>query len=137
MGGAGLILIDTHILVWWLDGSDQLPDSHLESIRIARDGDGVAVSIISFWEIAKKVAKGKLTLSLPVDKWIHAAGRQPGIAIVPLTPEIILDSTQLPENYCMTNTDPADQLIVATSRIEKMKLMTMDRKILLYNSAYL
>jgi PIN domain nuclease of toxin-antitoxin system len=137
VGDAGVILVDTHILIWWVDGSNKLPSTHEKGIKIAQASDGIAISIISLWEIAKKVENGKLTLTLPVGDWIDAAQRQPGIAILPLTPEIILDSTQLPNDYNKTNSDPADQLIIATSRIENVELMTLDSKMLRYTEVHL
>lgn len=90
----------------------------------------MGVSIISCWEVAKLVEKGRLTLNRPVADWISAALNYPHVTLLPLTPEIIVDLTQLPSGF---HTDPADQMIVATSRVLGADLLTVDSKILVYS----
>lgn len=53
----------------------------------------------------------------------------PGIKLLPLSPEIAIESTQLPGTF---HKDPADQIIVATARINNCRLLTVDAKILSY-----
>jgi PIN domain nuclease of toxin-antitoxin system len=79
--------------------------------------------------VAKLVEYGKLTLSVPVADWLKAAETYHGLSVLSLTTEIIVDSTQLPGEF---HKDPADQLIVATARVNGLPLMTMDTKILAY-----
>ena len=90
---------------------------------------GLGVSIISCWEVAKLVENGKLQLSLPIADWLDQALAYPGIQLLPLTLPIIVDATQLPGTF---HRDPADQLIVATTRIHNLALLTVDAKILSY-----
>ncbi len=123
-----MILLDTHIWVWWVgDTQDirprqrELLDQHMAS--------GLGVSIISCWEVAKLVEKGRLALQQPVGEWIAAALNRPHITLISLTPEIAVEATQLPTGF---HSDPADQLIVATSRILGIPLLTADAKILNY-----
>ena len=123
-----MIVIDTHIWIWWVDEATSLTPTRRQELAARRD-EGIGVSIISCWEIAKKVEKGKLALSLSVKEWIDQALQYPGIRLLPLTPQIVLDSTQLPGAF---HQDPADQLIVATARIYDTRLMTSDTKILAY-----
>ena len=123
-----LILLDTHIWVWLVSESPQLSPRHLQSIQ-QHEAAGLGVSIISCWEVAKLVEKGRLTLNCPVADWISAALGYPHVTLLPLTPEIIVDSTQLPAGF---HTDPADQMIVATSRVLGADLLTVDSKILAY-----
>ena len=130
-----MILIDTHIWIWWANADIKLPPLYLEAIQRSRDG--VGLSVYSCWEVAKKVEKEAakppekrtLVLDRPVDEWIKAAIRLPGLALVPLTPEIILESTRLPDDYNRFNTDPADQVIIATSLGEALPLITLAEKI--------
>jgi len=57
------ILIDTHILIWHLEGDEQLsPDSRS---LITDPANSVFISIASFWEIAIKSSRGKLSLAHP------------------------------------------------------------------------
>ena len=89
----------------------------------------MGVSVISCWEVAKLVEKGRLTLQQPVGEWIATALTRPHITLLSLTPEIAVDATQLPTGF---HSDPADQLIVATARILGIPLLTADAKILNY-----
>jgi len=123
-----VILLDTHIWVWWVDGSPQrTPDqrSHLES----NESSGLGVSVISCWEVAKLVELNRLDLRCAVGEWIRQALAYPGIRFLYLTPRIAIESTRLPGAF---HRDPADQMIVATARIRNCSLLTADERILRY-----
>ena len=122
------MLIDTHIWVWWVNGEPQLKPEY-EAALAAAQPNGIEVSIISCWEVAKLVEHKRLALTLPVLDWLNAALAYPGVRLLPLTPEIVADSTQLPGVF---HKDPADQMIVATARVHGLDLMTMDEKIVAY-----
>jgi len=79
--------------------------------------------------VVKAVEKGKLELPTDVEKWLTNALIYPGIQILPLTPQIAVESTRLPGNFYK---DPADQIIVATARIYDCPLITFDHAILQY-----
>ena len=68
-------------------------------------------------------------LPIDVSQWIDTALNYPGIVLLPLTLEIAIESTQLPGNF---HKDPADQIIVATSRLYNIPILTFDNKILDY-----
>ncbi|MBI4753096.1 type II toxin-antitoxin system VapC family toxin, partial [Candidatus Desantisbacteria bacterium] len=61
--------------------------------------------------------------------WFEQALSYPGIRLLELTPEIAIESTQLPGYF---HRDPADQLIVATAKVHGCQLVTSDSKILIY-----
>jgi PIN domain nuclease of toxin-antitoxin system len=122
-----VIVLDTHILIWWVNQSDWLRAGTLE--RIETESDAVAVSAISLWEIAKLVQGGRLQLSMPVEDWIEQALAYPKVVVVPLSPAIVVDSTRLPPPF---HKDPADELIVASARVLACPLITYDGKILNY-----
>lgn len=123
-----MILLDTHIWVWWVQGSTILSKKH-EEIITENEDEGLAVSVISCWEIAKLVEYNRLELPVETKKWADAALNYPGILLLPLTHEIALESTELPGIF---HKDPADQIIVATSRIYNIPILTVDKKILNY-----
>lgn len=123
-----MILLDTHIWLWWASGDSNFKDHHLRAIDGAGVG-GVGISVISCWEVAKSVEKGKLRLSLPTRQWIDAALQLPNVVLVQLTPAIAVDSTELPQPI---HADPADQVIIATARSLDCELLTADSKILSY-----
>jgi PIN domain nuclease of toxin-antitoxin system len=128
MGSGSMILLDTHVWVWWVHGDDRLSSSQLEVIEANEDKE-IGVSAISLWEIAKLVENKRLELPIPLEKWFKQALSYPGIRIVELTPEIATESTRLPGEF---HKDPADQIIVATARIMKCTLVTSDEEILEY-----
>ena len=72
---------------------------------------------------------GKLQLSLPASQWIQRATNPEGIQLLPLTPEVALESAYLPGDF---HRDPADQLIVATARLHNLVLITSDQRIQAY-----
>lgn len=84
---------------------------------------------ISCWEVAKRIEYGKMQLSRPVAQWLSLALRFPGVHLLPLTPQVAVESTQLPGTF---HRDPADQMIVATARVYACPLVTSDRRILDY-----
>ncbi len=123
-----MIVLDTHIWVWWVHDPERLTFLQREMIE-SRKAEGVGVSAMSCWEVAKLVEYGRLTLPAPVSDWFMQALSGSGIKVLPLSPEIAVASTQLPDNF---HRDPADQIIVATARWHDYALITSDRKILHY-----
>ncbi|HIP70940.1 MAG TPA: type II toxin-antitoxin system VapC family toxin [Anaerolineae bacterium] len=123
-----MIVLGTHIWVWWIHNDAQLSDEYRKIIQNHEEA-GLGVSIFSCWEVAKLVELKRLILHCPIDKWLKTALHYPGIQLLALTPEIVVASTQLPGKF---HRDPADQLIVATARIYDCPLLTVDDKILKY-----
>jgi PIN domain nuclease of toxin-antitoxin system len=123
-----MIILDTHIWVWWVDGSSQLTVKQQGWLQQYQTQE-MGVSVISCWEVAKLVEYNKLVFQCPVDEWIEQALAYPGIRLLELTPRIAIESTQLPGQF---HRDPADQIIVATARVWDCPLLTADSKILGY-----
>ncbi len=122
-----MIILDTHIWIWWVDQSPRLTAQHNAWIEQYQT-EGLGISIISIWEVAKAVESGRLGLSLPVQDWLETAIAHPGVQLLDLTIPIIVEST----NLAGFHRDPGDQLIVATARIYQSPLLTADTKILAY-----
>ena len=89
------------------------------------------VSVISVWEVAMLVQKGRLDLAPDVDTWISANLKRP-VELEPFSPAICIASSRLLEFHG----DPADRLIVATAMTLGLPLMTMDKKIIEWNKAH-
>ncbi len=123
-----MIILDTHILIWWVHGDRRLADSQAIIIQ-ANERQTIGISAISVWEIAKLVEYGRLKLPCDLRTWFDAALSYPGIRLFELTPEIAIQSTRLPGKF---HRDPADQLIVATAMTYDCPLVTSDEKILEY-----
>ena len=126
------LLLDTHIFIWLLTGNSSLKKENLSLIENCINSDfRLCLSAISIWEIAMLEKKKKILLSLPVTKWITEALNKSSAKIIDLSVDIIIDSCNLPGTF---HADPADRLIVATSRICNIPLITQDSKILDYIS---
>ena len=122
-----MIILDTHIWVWWVQGDSRLSEQQQAWIQQYMP-QGLGVSIFSCWEVAKLVEKGRLTLPSAIDEWLQIALSYPGVQQLELTLPIIIESTQLVGFH----SDPVDQIIVATARIQNCPLLTADQKILAY-----
>jgi PIN domain nuclease of toxin-antitoxin system len=123
-----VILLDTHVWRWWVDGGARLSVAQRQAIAAAGPGN-LGVSIISCWEVAKAVESGTLVLTLPVADWMDKAVQFPDIVLLPLTPQIAVASTQLKKPI---HRDPGDQMIIATANALGVPLLTDDAKILAY-----
>lgn len=123
-----MIILDTHAWVWWIHDDPLLPSGHKNFIK-QQEVTGLGISAISCWEVAKLVEYGRLGLPEPLDSWMGKALSYPGIQLLPLTPEVSIESTRLPQPF---QKDPADQIVVATARIYNISLVTCDTKILAY-----
>ncbi|PIP39267.1 PIN domain nuclease [Candidatus Desantisbacteria bacterium CG_4_9_14_3_um_filter_40_11] len=123
-----MILLDTHIWIWFADESNQLTKQHRHAIEHQR-ADGLGVSAISCWEIAKLVEYNRLELACPIEEWMKTAITLPDVQLIELTPRIAIASTKLPGNF---HRDPADQIIVATAQVYDIELLTVDERILKY-----
>lgn len=122
-----MIILDTHIWIWWVDDNQRLTQQHRKWIQ-DNQKQGLGISIISCWEVAKLVEVGKLTLSISVEEWLAGALTYPGVQLLDLTIPIVVESTKL----IGFHRDPSDQIIVATARIYRCPLLTADAKILNY-----
>lgn len=122
-----MIVLDTHIWVWWVQNDVRLTQKHQNWLQ-QYESQGLGVSIISCWEVAKLVENSRLTLPVTVEEWITTALPYPGVQLINLTIPIIIESTKLTGFH----RDPADQIIVATARINGCPLLTADAKILAY-----
>jgi len=120
-----VIVLDTHIWVWWIHDDPQLTHQQKQCLQ-ENEEDGLGVSVISCWEVAKLVQYNRLTLPCPIEEWLEQALSYPGIQLLSLTPRIVVESTKLPGTF---HRDPADQIIVATARVHDWPLLTADEKI--------
>jgi PIN domain nuclease of toxin-antitoxin system len=123
-----VIVLDTHIWIWWVHGHPGLSASH-RTVIAENEASGLGISAISCWELAKLVEYKRLVLPCPTLDWLNQALAYPGVRLLELSPEIASDATALPGDF---HKDPADQIIVATARVHNAPLLTADRKILDY-----
>lgn len=126
-----MILLDTHALMWLLEGNERLGIEARRGIAEAAGEGAVCVSAITPWEISLLARKGRINLGRDTRSWIDTALALPGIMLVPIEPRIAIDSNDLPGSF---HSDPADRLLVATARFLGIPLLTSDRAILRYGA---
>lgn len=112
-------LIDTHILIWFLEGNNLLPKPNRQLITDSQNG--IYVSIASLWEIAIKISIGKLTLTNSLADIINQLNLE-NIEILPVTSEHILQVSILPFHH----RDPFDRIIISQSIVENMGFISAD-----------
>jgi len=123
-------VLDTCTWLWLSAAPGKLSRPARNLVQRERRRGGLVVSVFSVWEIAKLVQKRKLQFSIPYREWLAAAMQAEGITMHPLTPEVCMESTELPGVF---HGDPADQIIVATARLLSAPVVTSDRKIREYH----
>ena len=127
-----LVLLDTHVWVWLLNGDPRIGINARSAIERSLSEETVLLSAISPWEVAMLVSKGRLTLDRDVGEWVQAAVSLPGIRLESISPEISVASTRLPGSM---HSDPADRLIAATARHLGASLLTDNGLLLDYGAA--
>ena len=111
-----MLNLDTHILVYLVTGELTVAE------RAAVEDTPWSISAIVLWELSKLVQKGRLDMNLESLEFRQVLAN---IKIWPLSLEICRLSTNLD-----FSSDPADELIAATSIVHKLPLLTRDTRIL-------
>lgn len=119
-------VLDTHAWIWWATRDRRLSRRARTAIDRALARAELHLSMISIWEMAKKVEKGQLALDRPLEEWMEAALAADGLVVADMTRPILLDSCRLPLPF---HGDRADQIIVATTRALSATLITRDARL--------
>jgi PIN domain nuclease of toxin-antitoxin system len=120
-------LLDTHILLWWLEGGRRLSRHQKRIVDKASADAPLGVSDITLWEIAMLFDLGKIRLTVPLREWLEAAVAPPMVQRLGITPAIAADVVTFPTTFPR---DPADRVIVSTARIHAVPLVTADERII-------
>lgn len=121
-----MIVLDTHTLIWWVNGDKQLSSKAKKAIDSELTDGQVMISAISAWEIAMLVSKNRLALTMDIDDWLATIASIEAVSIVPVNAEVAVQSVRLPGEF---HPDPADRIIVALARHHSVPLATADTKI--------
>lgn len=119
-------VLDTHAWIWWMDQDRRLGASTIAALDALPADDRPVLSDISLWEVATLVERGRLSLDLPLADWLKAAAHPRTVRIEPISASIAADVATLPESFPR---DPADRIIVSTSRVLGLPLVTHDMRI--------
>ena len=117
------LLIDTQILIWFLEGNRQLPEKLHNLIRDT--SNDVIVSRVSLFEIAIKLKIGRLTLKRGLEGLIQDCQTEQ-ISVLSINDQHVLTYNKIP--FCADHRDPFDRLLLATALVEKMPILSADRE---------
>ena len=118
-----MIVLDTHTWIWWNAAPDRLSRAARRKIDETRV---LGLSVISCWEVAMLVAKGRLRLDREVELWVRQAVAKPRMRVLPITPKIAVRAAGLGEQL---PGDPADRLITASCLDTRSALVTRDQRL--------
>ena len=115
------ILLDTHVVHWWSAEPERISAPARTALH---DADEIAVAAISWFELGWLAKHERITLSIPLAKWLERLSEQ--LLTVPITPSIAETAVSLPAAF---PGDPADRLIYATAIERGCRLVTKDRRL--------
>ncbi len=120
-----MILLDSHALLWLNQGSPRLGPQARQAADEALLEDSLAVSAVSFWEVAVLVERHRVELDRSTDRW-HRELLRSGLIEIPLDGKIAIAAIGLPDLHG----DPADIFIAATAILKEARLITAGRRLL-------
>lgn len=115
-------LLDTHIWLWYLSGSERLPKSLRTTIRTA--AGSLWISPISVWELGALESRGRVQLEGGLRPWLQKARRLLPLHEASLTSEVAATSCELEMHR-----DPADRFLAASAVVYALTLLTVDERL--------
>lgn len=121
-----MILLDTHIWLWWLLGDGNLSPTERDVLDARASTQELCISWITIWETELLERKRRISLHPNFQSWIHEATNSEFMIVLPVDIEVVIAQRSLPENF---QGDPVDRLITATSLLSGYPLATHDNRI--------
>lgn len=118
-------LLDTHVLVWLLEGEEWLGRATKRLVDRALREETLLVSTMTFWEVAMLARRQRSPIPQPLASWRRRV-LELGVAEIPVSGDIGILATEL-DGF---PADPADRIIAATALTHGATLFTADRSIL-------
>jgi PIN domain nuclease of toxin-antitoxin system len=115
------LLLDTHIFIWLINGSENLSQNARQAIE--DEGNPLYLSIASLWEITIKTSLGKLELEIPLEQIVEDFILPSGIEFLPIHLPHLLVLRNLPLHH----RDPFDRLLISQAKSESLTLVSEDR----------
>jgi PIN domain nuclease of toxin-antitoxin system len=113
-------------LLWSVLTPSELSEKTIDTISTAQDNNKLYISSITLWEIAMLVQKKRINLFEPILTFLNSITQIKGLSVIQINASIAADSSTL-SNF---HGDPADRIIVSTTRELAGSLITKDAKIL-------
>ena len=124
-GAVTFVLLDTHVLIWLMEGEPGLGPQARALADDALGADRLGVSAITFWETAMLAQRGRIGLAMPVAAWRRAV-LDLGIAEIAVSGDIAIAAVSLDGLHG----DPADRMICATAILRQAVLVTADERVI-------
>jgi PIN domain nuclease of toxin-antitoxin system len=126
MGRSGLILLDTHVVLWLAFEPDKVSHKAHKRINEARSAnEGLAISEITLLELATMASKGRFHVAMKIEQFLEEV--EATFAVLPISGKACARILQLSSDYPR---DPADRIIGATALTEGLTLITADQNII-------
>ena len=121
------LLLDTHVVIWWLEKNPKLGPRTKATLRDPNTQPWVSAAVI--WEISIKSALNRLQLAEPPEVWIPRLLKEWGVRDLPISFTHAMAVRALP----LLHHDPFDRMLVAQARCEDLTLVTADPAIMAYD----
>lgn len=125
-------LVDTCAAIWLTHREKIAPEARLALKKAWRDGVSVRVSVVTAWEMAMLVSKGRMTETREPLRWYRDFVRESHVEEEHVTAELYVASCFLPPPI---HNDPTDRILIATAREHDLTIITRDQAILAYGAA--
>jgi PIN domain nuclease of toxin-antitoxin system len=125
------LLLDTCAMIFIATARVMTPGARQE-VRAASIAGSILVSPVSAWEIGLRSVRRGVPFHPDPKRWFQLFMAYPGVRLTPLTPDIAIESSHLPQPL---HSDPADRLLIATARALQIPIVTRDSRILSYARA--
>ena len=99
-----MTLLDTHVVYWLAVHPERLSRAATRAIAAADRSDGVAISTISLWELARLIDKGRIRVDGTTERFLIRLGERPGMTLLEITPQVAALAVQFPPDF------PADRI---------------------------